>query len=102
MFGLVHQQADGYAVRRRIPEVARRHLQRLPDEVQMEHQRWVGATANLDSLQRGRTLAAAMLDAGDDAELLEPQLVALGMSAVTASEVTELVRAQLVGAPPAR
>lgn len=99
MFGLAHQRADGYAVRRRIPEVARRHLLRLPDEVQMEHQRWVGATVSLDSLQRGRTLAGAMLDAGDDTELLEPQLVALGMSAPTAAEVIELVRSQRAFTP---
>lgn len=99
MFGLAHQQAEGYAVRRRIPELARRHLVRLPDEVQMEHQRWVGATASLDSLQRGRALARAMLDAGDDTELLQPQLVALGMSAPTAAEAIELVRAQRTSAP---
>lgn len=45
-------------------------------------------------------MAMAMVEAGDDAQLPEPQLVALGMPPVTASEVIELVRAQLVDAPP--
>ena len=37
---------------------------------------------------------AAMLAVGDDAELIEPQLVALGLSAPTAAQVCELVRAE--------
>ena len=41
MFGLAHQRSDGYAVRRMLPDVARRHLSRMPDELQ----------------QRARTLA---------------------------------------------
>lgn len=96
MFGLAHVHADGYAVRRRLPEVARRHLVRLPEEIQVEHQRWIGASVRLESLDRGRTLAMAMLAAGDDTELIEPQLVALGLSAPTAAHVTEIVRTELV------
>ena len=94
MFGLAHVRPDGYAIRRRLPEIARRHLIRMPDELQVEHQRWVGASVRLDSLQRGRTLATAMLAAGDDTELIEPQLVALGLSAPTAAQVAEIVRAE--------
>lgn len=92
MFGVAHRHAGGYAVRRRLPEVARRHLLRLPDDVQVAHQRWVGAVAGIDTLARGRTLATAMLAAGDDAELLEPQLVALGIAPPTAAQVIEIVR----------
>lgn len=99
MFGLAHVRPDGYAVRRRLPEVARRHLVRMPDELQVEHQRWVGATVRLDSLHRGRTLATAMLAAGDDTELIEPQLVALGLSAPTAAQVSEIVRGELTQQP---
>lgn len=92
MFGLIHQRSDGYAVRRRLPNMARRHLGRLPEELQDEHDRWVGATSTLDALARGRALAAAMLDAGDDCGVIEPQLVAVGVPAATAAEVMELVR----------
>jgi hypothetical protein len=94
MFGLAHVRPDGYAVRRRLPEIARRHLIRMPDEIQVEHQRWVGAAVRLDSLQRGRALATAMLQSGDDTELIEPQLVALGLSAPTAAQVSEILRAE--------
>jgi hypothetical protein len=38
MFGLAQSLSDGYAVRRRIPQVAQRHLRRLPEEVQAAHQ----------------------------------------------------------------
>jgi hypothetical protein len=94
MFGLAHLRSDGYAVRRRMPEVARRHLLRLPDEVQVEHQLWVGATVRLDSIQRGRTLAMAMLAVGDDTELIEAQLVAIGLSPSTAVHAVEIVRTE--------
>ena len=41
MFGLAHQRSDGYAVRRLLPDVARRHLSRMPAELQHEHERWL-------------------------------------------------------------
>jgi hypothetical protein len=96
MFGLAHQRSDGYAVRRLLPDVARRHLERMPDELQVEHERWVVAARchQAEMLQRAGTLAAAMLEAGDDTALVEPQLVALGVPAGTAAEAVELVRAR--------
>ncbi len=94
MFGLAHQRSDGYAVRRMLPDVARRHLSRMPDLLQQEHERWLEAARGhrLEVLQRARSLAAAMLDAGDDAELIEPQLVAVGVPDTTAAEAVELLR----------
>jgi hypothetical protein len=93
MFGLAHQRSDGYVVRRMLPDVARRHLSRLPSGVQREHERWLEASRShrLEVLQRARALAAAMIDAGDDAELIETQLVAVGVPATTAAEAVELV-----------
>jgi hypothetical protein len=40
MFGLAHERSDGYTVRRRLPDVARRHLARMPDELQAAHAAW--------------------------------------------------------------
>jgi hypothetical protein len=93
MFGLAHQRSDGYVVRRMLPDVARRHLSRLPTESQREHEHWLEASRShrLEVLQRARSLAVAMLDAGDDAELIEAQLVAVGIPKTTASEAVELV-----------
>lgn len=93
-FGLAHQRSDGYAVRRRIPDLTRRHLVRLPADVQRDHQRWLTAARSHDlgALQRGRAIATAMLDSGDDAGVIEAQLVAVGLPAPTAAEVVELLR----------
>ncbi len=52
MFGIAHQHSDGFAVRRRLPEVARRHLARLPPEVQAAHDQWLATVPTLDDLQR--------------------------------------------------
>ena len=95
MFGLAHQRSDGYAVRRLLPDVARRHLARLPEAVQRDHERWLEAARchRLEVLQRARSLALAMLDAGDDASVIEPQLVAVGIPPTTAAEAVELLRA---------
>ena len=94
MFGLAHQRSDGYAVRRLLPDVARRHLSRMPAGLQSEHDLWLNAARchRIEVLQRARSLAAAMLDAGDDAEVIEPQLVAVGIPPTTAAEAVELVR----------
>ena len=95
MFGLAHQRADGYAVRRLLPDLTRRHVARLPESVQRDHEQWQLAARchSLDLLQRARSLALAMLDVGDDATAIETQLVAVGIPPTTAAEALELLRA---------
>jgi hypothetical protein len=95
MFGLAHQRSDGYAFRRLLPDVARRHLERMPETLQREHEGWLSAARchRLDELQRARSLAVAMHQLGDDAAVIEPQLVALGVQPATAAEAVELLRA---------
>lgn len=56
MFGLAHPHSSGFAVRRRLPEVAARHLQRLPADVQAEHRRWVTRTTHVDIREIERRL----------------------------------------------
>ena len=94
MFGLAHQKSDGYAVRRLLPDVARRHLSRMPNVLQQEHERWVEAARGhrLEVLQRARSLATAMLDAGDDAASSSPSSSRLACPTPTAAEAVELVR----------
>ncbi|HUF98976.1 MAG TPA: hypothetical protein VMM60_12680 [Ilumatobacter sp.] len=48
MFGLAQPIVDGLSVRRKLPSVARRHLSRLPDDVQAEHDEWARRTVQLD------------------------------------------------------
>lgn len=44
MFGLAQPLSDGFAVRRKVPTVAQRHLRRLPDDVQAAHEDWLQAS----------------------------------------------------------
>jgi hypothetical protein len=91
MFGVGHHVSDGWAVRRRLPQISHRHHVRLPDSLQADHGNWTRATVDLDTLERGRTLALAMIESGDDRAMLEPQLVAVGIPPPAAAEVCELV-----------
>ena len=97
MFGVAHPVPGGLAIRRRLPQIANRHLRRLPDAVRELHDAWVQADIVLDDLGRAHLLATAMLDAGDEPWLIEHQLVALAVSppvaAVVADNVTSLCAA---------
>lgn len=72
MFGLAQPRSDGFAVRRRVPPVAHRHLRRLPDDLQAAHAAW----------QRG----AVHVSAQD----LERRLIEAGVAPQTAVRATEL------------
>jgi hypothetical protein len=97
MFGLVQRLTDTWLVRRRVPVVSQRHLGRLPDDVQTAHVQWTSTTIHLDALSRAHALATAMLAAGDDRGLLEPQLIAVGVPAPAAAEACELLRQERPG-----
>lgn len=89
MFGLMHQTAEGFAVRRRVPTVAHRHLRRMPAALQHEHHAWASQSVQVDELARAHQIAMAMIDSGDDLDVVEHQLVALGVSSATASAVRD-------------
>ena len=91
MFGLAHSMPGGLAVRRRVPPVARRHLKRLPESVRTAHDEWQRTAVPLDELTRAHQLALTMVEVGDGVEVVEHQLVALGVGGVTASEVADNV-----------
>lgn len=92
MFGVANRLSDSWVVRRRVPPISHRHLLRLPPAMQTAHEQWTRTTIHLDSLERAHTLAAAMLAAGDDRSLLEPQLLAVGVPGPAAAEACELLR----------
>jgi hypothetical protein len=75
MFGLAQPSSDGFEVRRRLPTVAQRHLKRLPEAVQREHDEWARRTTHLDVHD------------------LEQHLIRAGVprrTAITASEIAAL------------
>jgi hypothetical protein len=89
LFGVSQPVSDGLAVRRRLPPVAARHLARMPQHLQQMHRAWAVRSTTIDELERGLTLARAMFEVGDDPEVVERQLLALGVppgAAVTALE----------------
>lgn len=65
MFGLAQPLSDGFAVRRRFPSVANRHLKRLPDDLQAEHDEWARRTTRFDR----RDVEQQLIEAGLPAQL---------------------------------
>jgi hypothetical protein len=61
MFGIAQPLSDGFNVRRKLPTVAQRHLKRLPDDVQAEHEGWVRRTVSVDIRDIERRLVEAGL-----------------------------------------
>ena len=82
LFGVAQPIAGGLAVRRRIPPVATRHLQRMPDYLRHAHAAWSKQPANTDARDhtRARVLADAMVTVGDDHDVIERQLLGLGVN----------------------
>lgn len=77
MFGLVRLGRDGLEVRRRIPDLPERQLDRLPERLRRVHDEWTQRTWTLDT------------------EQLRTQLVAMGVDHRAASIAAETV--DLVG-----
>ncbi len=89
MFGLAHPVDGGIAVRRRLPAVSHRHLQRMPDEVRAAHDAWVRSTVTHDELVRAHQLARVLADTGDDTTVIEHRLIAVGVSDAVAAEAAD-------------
>ena len=102
MFGVIQQLTGTWVVRRRLPLISQRHLLRLPPDLQTAHEQWTTTTIHIDSLARAHALATAMLAAGDDRSVLEPQLVAVGVPPPAAAEACELLRDAQSGQDPMR
>lgn len=85
LFGVSQPVPGGLAVRRRLPPVAARHLARMPEGLQRRHDTWTVRTATLADLERGLALAKAMIDAGDEPDVVERQLLAVGVPPAAAT-----------------
>jgi len=102
LFGVAQPISGGLAVRRRLPPVAARHVSRMPEHLQIAHRAWQRATRSRTSpldaeIGRANLLAAAMVAAGDDPDVVERQLLGLGVSPATA---TRVVSRELPGLAP--
>jgi hypothetical protein len=100
LFGAAHPIAGGLAVRRRLPPVTHRHLQRMPPYLRTAHAQWsVTSLSTTDELVRARGLARAMLDVGDPLDALERQLLALNVPPRAAIDVTTTLERELAPGP---
>jgi len=92
LFGVSQPTDGGLAVRRRVPQVANRHLMRMPPHLRQAHQQWSLPTRRiaLADLERARVLAEAMVETGDDPDVVERQLLALGVAPAAAIEATSM------------
>ncbi|MGA2208102.1 MAG: hypothetical protein ABSH30_00550 [Acidimicrobiales bacterium] len=89
-FEMAQWREESLAVRRYLPPLARRHLRRLPDTLQVRHAAEVEATRPLTLTDRlrlhGRRLALSLLDYGEDRAAVEHQLILWAFHPALASE----------------
>jgi len=93
LFGVAQPYDGGLAVRRRLPPVAGRHLLRMPPTLRDTHDDWMRARdATIADVQaeRARIFVAAMRALGDEPEVIERQLMALGFGPAVVTELTGL------------
>ncbi len=91
-FDMARAEGPGtLAVRRHLPPLARRHLQRLPESIQAEHAAWEASNRHNTSTrdaERARRLALSLLELGEDAEATEHQLLRWRFDPVVARAAT--------------
>jgi hypothetical protein len=89
-FEMAQWRGESLAVRRYLPPLARRHLRRLPDTLQVRHTAEIEATRPLTLTDRlrlhGRRLALSLLDYGEDRAAAEHQLMRWAFHPALASE----------------
>lgn len=100
LFGVAQPISGGLAIRRRLPPVAHRHIQRMPEHLRRAHAAWQRSAApSASDIDRAQILSAAMLAVGDDPDVVERQLLGLGVSPMTANDLAR--RAQSGVSPDA-
>lgn len=89
-FDLAQVQGAGtLAVRRRVPPLNRRQVQRLPQSLQATHAEWQRARLKVPTIDHGRVeqLAATLVELGEDVGEVERLLVRLRFEPGLAGEV---------------
>ncbi|MDP9389456.1 MAG: hypothetical protein M3Q48_16460 [Actinomycetota bacterium] len=81
--------AGTLAVRRRVPPLSRRQVQRLPESLQASHAEWERARQRVPAVDRARIeqLAATLVELGEDVGEVERLLVRLRFEPGLAGEV---------------
>lgn len=100
MFGLARSTPAGFHVRRRVPPLPRRHLDRLPPHLQRAHGDWTRSTSPPEEelLARATTIARVLLSGDVEPDVVEHRLIAVGVAPNLAALAMERCR----GLPEAR
>jgi hypothetical protein len=86
-FGLAQAHSRGLGVRRRLPPLSHRQVERLPIGLQAAHRHWVeGEAGSGRAMARARLLARSMLAVGDEPDAVERQLQLVEVPAPMAAE----------------
>jgi hypothetical protein len=82
LFGLTRPASDGLAVRRKLAPLPRRHVDKMPPHLQAAHADWAPHRQQPDelALARATAIARVLLSAGDEPEIAEHHLLALGVA----------------------
>jgi hypothetical protein len=95
-FGAAELHDTTLRVRRKLPPLTRSQLERLPEPLRVDHQRWLeaeqpepGTTVNVETArQRARQLALSLLELGEDGASAERQLFRWRVHPAMAHEAT--------------
>src|SRR5690606_6611648 len=81
LFGLTRPAPDGLAVRRRLAPLPRRHIDRMPPHLREAHAQWALTREQPDeeAAERATAIARVLLSAGDEREVAEHHLLAIGI-----------------------
>ncbi len=99
-FEMAEWRGRALAVRRRLPALARRHLKRLPESLQVEHEKEVEAALHAGPvhqrlLSQGHDLALCLVSYGDDRAGAEQQLVRWGFEPAVAAQCADWAALEL-------
>jgi hypothetical protein len=89
-FDLGRAEGPGLEVRRRLPPLTRRQVQRLPDGLREQHEAWqlaqLGAKATAATRRRAQALALTLLEINPDASAVEQRLTSWSLHPAVARE----------------
>jgi hypothetical protein len=88
-FGIAHQAPGSLHVRRKVPPVTRRQLERMPEHLQAAHPFWLRSPTDVETAEytRAQSVAEALDRIGDDTETIERRLSLLGIDPMIATMV---------------
>jgi len=90
MFGMAHhlgeREHDAIAVRRRVPPLAARQVERLPTHLRLAHREWVtaGTALSATEIEIGERIAEVLRAYGDPPGRIERRLIGLGLDPANA------------------